>query len=140
MKRLCLILSVLLAAACAKTDYTALVNVFAGTDGAGHCHPCAALPFGALQPGPQTGNYGWDYCGGYQYRDTVIMGFSQNRISGTGSSELGDLLIMPFTGDAVRESYFSRFDKATETATPGYYSCNLTDFGIKAEMTCTPHV
>ena len=140
MKRLCLILSVLLAAACAKTDYTALVNVFAGTDGAGHCHPCAALPFGALQPGPQTGNYGWDYCGGYQWRDTIIQGFSQNRIDGTGSSELGDLLIMPFTGEAVRESYFSRFDKATETATPGYYSCNLTDFGIKAEMTCTPHV
>ena len=85
MKRACLILSVLLAAACSRVDYTALVNVFAGTDGAGHCHPCAALPFGALQPGPQTGNYGWDYCGGYQWRDTVMMGFSQNRIDGTGS-------------------------------------------------------
>ena len=140
MKRACLILLMLLAAACAKPDYTALVNVFAGTDGAGHCHPCAALPFGALQPGPQTGNFGWDYCGGYQWRDTIIQGFSQNRIDGTGSSELGDLLMMPFTGEAVRESYSSRFDKTTETATPGYYSCDLTDHGIKAEMTCTPHV
>ena len=140
MKRLCLISLVLLVAACTKTDYIALVNVFAGTDGAGHCHPCAALPFGALQPGPQTGNYGWDYCGGYQWRDTVIMGFSQNRISGTGSSELGDLLIMPFTGEAIRQSYSSRFDKATETAAPGYYKCTLTDYDIDAEVTCTPHV
>ncbi len=140
MKRLCLIFLVLLAAACTKTDYTAFVNVFAGTDGAGHCHPCAALPFGAVQAGPQTGNYGWDYCGGYQWRDTVIMGFSQNRISGTGSSELGDLLIMPFTGEAVRQSYYSRFDKATETAAPGYYKCTLTDYDIDAEVTCTPHV
>ena len=140
MKRLCLIFLVLLAAACTKTDYTAFVNVFAGTDGAGHCHPCAALPFGAVQAGPQTGNYGWDYCGGYQWRDTVIMGFSQNRISGTGSSELGDLLIMPFTGEAIRQSYSSRFDKATETAAPGYYKCTLTDYDIDAEVTCTPHV
>ena len=140
MKRLCLILLVLLATACTKTDYTAFVNVFAGTDGAGHCHPCAALPFSAVQAGPQTGNYGWDYCGGYQWRDTVIMGFSQNRISGTGSSELGDLLIMPFTGEAIRQSYSSRFDKATETAAPGYYKCTLTDYDIDAEVTCTPHV
>ena len=131
---------VLLAAACTRVDYTSLVNVFAGTDGAGHCHPCAALPFGAVQCGPQTGNYSWDYCGGYQWRDTVMMGFSQNRIDGTGSSELGDLLMMPFTGEALHESYTSRFDKGTEVATPGYYKCDLTDFGIEAEMTCTPHV
>jgi len=138
MKRLCLIL--LIAASCARVDYTSRVNVFAGTSGTGHCHPCAALPFGAIQAGPQTGNYGWDYCGGYQWNDTIIQGFSQNRIDGTGSSELGDLLIMPFTGDAAREDYTSRFSKESEQAEPGYYSCTLTDFGITAEMTCTPHV
>ena len=141
MKRTSLIILLLLAAvSCTKPDYTALVNVFAGTDGAGHCHPCAALPFGAVQAGPQTGNYGWDYCGGYQWRDTIMMGFSQNRIDGTGSSELGDLLMMPFTGEAIKDDYRSRFEKATEVATPGYYACDLTDFGVKAEMTCTPHV
>ena len=133
-------MAVIITLSCARADYVSMVNVFAGTDGAGHCHPCAALPFGALQPGPQTGNFGWDYCGGYQWRDTIIQGFSQNRISGTGSSELGDLLITPFTGEDVRSDYSSRFDKATELANPGYYSCTLTDAGIKAEMSCTPHV
>ena len=137
-----LILSTAAAAALATscTDYSSYVNCFSGTDGNGHCHPCACTPFGAIQTGPQTGNFGWDYCGGYQWRDSTIMGFSQNRIDGTGSSELGDLLMMPFTGDAVRESYESRFSKESETASPGYYSCELTDFGIRAETTCTHRV
>ena len=121
----------LLAAACTRSvDYTQYVNVFAGTDGVGHCHPCATTPFGAIQAGPQTGNFGWDYCGGYQWADTHIQGFSQNRIDGTGSSELGDLLMMPFTGETLREDYGSRFDKASESAGPGFYTCYLEDFGI----------
>ena len=135
-----ILLLLLVCAACAGPDYTRKVNVFAGTDGAGHCHPCAALPFGAIQAGPQTGNYGWDYCGGYQWADTLIQGFSQNRISGTGSSELGDLLMMPFTGEPGRPDYSSRLEKASETAWPGYYTCRLADYGIRAEVTCTPHV
>ena len=131
----------LLVISCARpVDYTQYVNVFAGTDGTGHCHPCATTPFGAIQAGPQTGNYAWEYCGGYQWADARIQGFSQNRISGTGSSELGDLLMMPFTGKVVREDYSSRFDKASEQAEPGFYSCRLEDFGIQAELSCTPHV
>ena len=125
---------------CAGTDYTDYVNVFSGTDGTGHCHPCACTPFGSIQAGPQTGNFEWEYCGGYQWKDSRIEGFTQNRIDGTGSSELGDLLMMPFTGEAVRADYSSRFSKDTESACPGYYCCVLEDFGIKAESTCTPHV
>lgn len=125
---------------CAGTDYTGYVNVFSGTDGTGHCHPCACTPFGSIQAGPQTGNFEWEYCGGYQWKDSRIEGFTQNRIDGTGSSELGDLLMMPFTGEAVRADYSSRFSKDTESACPGYYCCVLEDFGIKAESTCTPHV
>ena len=141
MKRVLPAVLLLLAAACTRSvDYTQYVNVFAGTDGVGHCHPCATTPFGAIQAGPQTGNFGWDYCGGYQWADTRIQGFSQNRIDGTGSSELGDLLMMPFTGETLREDYGSRFDKASESAGPGFYTCYLEDFGIKAEVSCTPHV
>jgi len=116
------------------------VNLFAGTDGNGHCHPCACMPFGAIQTGPQTGNFAWDYCGGYQWRDTIIQGFTQTRIDGTGSSELGDLLIMPFTGEVLRQDYTCKFNKGTEKAVPGYYCCHLEDFGITAETTCSPHV
>ena len=140
MKRLPLLLLLLTLACERNADYTRYVNVFAGTDGTGHCHPCATTPFGAIQAGPQTGNFDWAYCGGYQWADTRIQGFSQNRIDGTGSSELGDLLMMPFTGEALREGYDGRFDKATERAEPGYYACTLTDYGIRAESTCTPHV
>ena len=48
--------------------------------------------------------------------------------------------MMPFTGEVVREDYSSRFDKASEQAVPGFYSCRLEDFGIQAEVSCTPHV
>lgn len=125
---------------CQQNDFASYVNLFSGTDGNGHCHPCACLPFGAVQVGPQTGNFAWEYCGGYQWRDTLIMGFSHNRIDGTGSSELGDLLMMPFTGEVVKDDYRSHFDKGSEIAVPGYYSCVLDDYGIRAEMSCTPHV
>ena len=51
----------LLVISCARpVDYTQYVNVFAGTDGTGHCHPCATTPFGAIQAGPQNGNYAWE--------------------------------------------------------------------------------
>ena len=120
-------------------DYTQYVNLFSGTDGDGHCHPCACTPFGSIQVGPQTGNFAWEYCGGYQWKDTTVMGFSQNRIDGTGSSELGDLLMMPFIGEAVQDDYACGFDKSSEAAVPGYYTCTLDD-GIMAEFTCSKHV
>lgn len=31
--------------------------------------------------------------------NTLIQGFTQNRISGTGSGELGNLMMQPFTGE-----------------------------------------
>ncbi|MCQ2142991.1 MAG: GH92 family glycosyl hydrolase [Bacteroidales bacterium] len=139
MKRLLSSCLIFLAIAC-TSDYTKYVNVFSGTDGNGHCHPCATTPFGAIQAGPQTGNFAWEYCGGYQWKDTTIMGFSQNRIDGTGSSEWGDLLLMPFTGENYKDDYSSRFDKSSEKAWPGYYTCCLTDYGIKAESTCSKRV
>lgn len=142
MKRLLIVtaLAVLVSSCGKEADLCSYVNVFSGTDENGHCHPCACLPFGAIQCGPQTGNFAWEYCGGYQWRDTVIQGFSQTRINGTGSSELGDLLIMPFCGDAVREDYSSAFNKMTEEGEPGYYRCFLTDYDIEAELSCTPRV
>ena len=52
-----------------------LVNPFVGTSGYGHTTPAASCPFGMVQPGPDTGNCAWKYCGGYQYDDrTLIFG------------------------------------------------------------------
>ncbi|MCQ2184019.1 MAG: GH92 family glycosyl hydrolase [Bacteroidales bacterium] len=132
--------ALVLAVSCTAPDYVSMVNVFSGTDGNGHCHPCACTPFGSIQAGPQAGSVAWECCGGYRGADTLVMGFSQNRVDGTGSSELGDVLMTPFTGEPIKDDYRSHFDKASEKAWPGYYSCHLDGSGILAEVAAAKHV
>ena len=67
-------------------DYTKYVNPFIGTEGTGHTFPVPSMPFGLVQPGPDNRDRGWDYTSGYQYKDSLIMGFSQTRSNGTGIS------------------------------------------------------
>lgn len=121
----------------AETDYTSYVNPFIGTADNGHTFPGACLPFGMVQASPETGAVGWRYCSGYNYADSLIWGFSQMHLNGTGCLDFGDILLQPVTGTRVRDDYRSRFDKATETATPGYYTVRLDDYGVKAEATAT---
>jgi predicted alpha-1,2-mannosidase len=120
-------------------DYTKYVNPFVGAAEFGHCFPGACVPFGLIQAGPETGNCSWAYCSGYQSTDSTINGFSQDRLNGTGCPDLGDLLMLPFSGNPVRETYNSRFKKGQDQASPGYYSVVLTDFDVKAEMTAAEH-
>ncbi|MCK7537339.1 MAG: hypothetical protein MZV63_43465 [Marinilabiliales bacterium] len=92
-----------------------------------------------------NGQYNRDvykYCAGYQYGDNTIVGFSHTHFSGTGHSDLGDILIMPTTGalqlnpgtaDAPETGYRSRFCHDNEKASPGYYSVKLDDHDILAE-------
>lgn len=122
-----------------EKDFTEYVNPFIGTAFTGHTFPGATYPLGMMQPGPETGNFSWNYCSGYVYDDDRITGFSQNRLNGTGGIDLGDLLVQPFSGDK-REDLSSRFDKATEKASPGYYAVELSDNGVNVEITTTPHV
>jgi predicted alpha-1,2-mannosidase len=121
-------------------NYIQYVNPFVGAAEFGHCFPGACVPFGMIQAGPETGNCEWTYCSGYQYSDLSINGFSQTRLNGTGCPDLGDLLMLPFTGEPFRKIYKSTFNKNQEQATPGYYSVMLSDFNVKAEMTATEHV
>lgn len=111
------------------------VNPFIGTDGTGHTFPGPAAPFGMVQPGPDTGATGWEYTSGYQYRAPVILGFSQTRASGTGIPELGDVLVMP--SRTRRDQLASAYDKASETARPGYYAVSLKDNGVRVELTAS---
>ncbi len=123
-----------------------LVNPFIGTGGHGHTYPGAAFPFGMVQLSPDTRLEGWDGCGGYHYSDNVIYGFSHTHLSGTGVSDYGDLLIMPFTGKNTWENgskndnangYGSRFSHSREKAKAGYYSVFLDDDKIDVELTTT---
>jgi len=133
------------------------VNPFIGTDRMGHTYPGATVPFGMIQLSPDTdtipyeteGRYNKDvykYCAGYQYSDNTIVGFTHTHFSGTGHSDLGDILIMPTTGilqlnpgtsDAPEKGYRSAFTHSDEKASPGYYAVKLDDNDILAELTAT---
>ncbi len=125
------------------TDY---VNPMIGTSAHGHTFPGATVPFGMVQLSPDTHNEGWDWCSGYHYSDSSIMGFSHTHLSGTGRGELLDILLMPTTGEVKfdpgtrenpDEGYRSRFSHRNEIAKAGYYSVILDDYQIKAELTAT---
>ena len=122
-----------------STNFTQFVNPFIGNADNGHTFPGAAMPFGFIQASPETGNTGWNYCSGYNYADSTIIGFAQNHLNGTGCGDLGDVLLFPFSGNEELKNYRSRFDKKSERATPGYYRVNLADVGVDAELTATNH-
>lgn len=136
------------------------VNPIIGTNGMGHTFPGACQPFGLVQLSPDTdtiphnidGKYQpgvYAYCAGYQYRDSSIVGFSHTHFSGTGHSDLGDILLMPTVGELKLNpgtaqqpdsGYRSRYTHDTEVARPGYYEVALADYGIKAQLTTTKRV
>ena len=162
MKRLtALSLSCLLfLAASAQKSVLQYVNPIIGTNGMGHTFPGACAPFGIVQLSPDTdtipqnvdGKYDkkvYAYCAGYQYNDPTIVGFSHTHLSGTGHSDLGDILIMPTTGkiqtnpgteDNPDAGYRSRYNHNTETSIPGYYEVTLQDYNIRAQLTATQRV
>lgn len=128
-------------AAAGDTDYAAYVNPFIGAADNGHTFPGATTPFGMIQTSPVTGAVGWRYCSEYVYSDSVIWGFTQTHLNGTGCMDLGDILVMPSNGRRIRQwdDYRSPFDKSTESASPGYYAVTLSAPDIRAELTATPH-
>ena len=123
-----------------EQNYTQYADPFVGTMATGHTFPGACVPFGLIQTSPVTGAWGWQYCAEYIHTDTIIWGFSQEHLSGTGCVDLGDILVMPSTARADRQNYRSTFRAETETAKPGYYSVDLLQTNVKAELTATPHV
>ena len=124
-----------------QTDYTQYVDPFIGAADNGHTFPGACRPFGMIQTSPVTGAVGWRYCSEYMYADSIIWGFTQTHLNGTGCMDLGDILVMPFTGQRHRawDAYRSCFQKNTESATPGYYTVTLDQANVKAELTATTH-
>lgn len=129
------------------------VDPFIGTGGEGHTFPGATVPFGMIQLSPDTQikprkeAYGW--AAGYRHDDNTIVGFSHTHFSGTGHSDLGDVLLMPIAGEVRLErgdvakpgsGYTSRFRHDDEVAEPGYYAVTLDDYKVRAELTSTARV
>lgn len=159
--KFCLVAAMLLSALSLSAQKPSeYVNPMIGTDGMGHTFPGACVPFGGVQLSPDTDNIPhningkyqkatYKYCAGYQYSDSTIVGFSHTHFSGTGHSDLGDILLMPGVGDVKLipgteqdpdAGYRSRFSHDTEKSAPGYYEVLLEDSGVKAQLTATPRV
>jgi predicted alpha-1,2-mannosidase len=119
-----------------------LVDPFIGTGGHGHTFPGACVPFGLVQLSPDTrpdGTHDWDGASGYHYSDSIIYGFSHTHLSGTGVSDLCDVLLMPVIGAGSTDpgKYRSHFNKNSEKANAGYYTVHLENPNVKAELTST---
>ena len=120
-------------------DQLVYVNPFIGTGFHGHTFPGATRPFAMVQLSPDTHIMGWDASSGYHQDDRQIYGFSHTHLSGTGIGDLGDVALLPFSGeDSIKP--VAAFRKETEKATPGYYAVHLDNFGVDAELTTTDRV
>jgi predicted alpha-1,2-mannosidase len=128
---------------------TSFVDPLIGSGGHGHVFVGASVPFGAVQLGPDNFYKGWDWCSGYNYGDSMLIGFAHTHLNGTGIGDLADILIMPYTGAIKTDKgleknpgsgYASHYSHKTETARPGYYAVTLDDYAIKVELTATERV
>ncbi len=129
------------------------VDPMIGTGPDGHTYPGATMPFGMVQLSPDTWigdfHHSYAHAAGYRYEDPTIQGFSHTHFSGSGHSDLGDVLVMPIAGavsldpgdpDKPGSGYRQRFSHDTEHAEPGYYAVTLSDSGVRVELTATPRV
>lgn len=128
------------------------VDPFIGTGGVGYgtgsAFPGPQVPFGLARPGPDTAlpgglALGFAHCSGYSAMDSVILGFSQTRMHGTGIVDYGAVSFMPTVGfepaKAAPKGVMQAFAKSDEQASPGYYRVKLAD-GVDVELTASERV
>lgn len=130
-----------------ETDYTQFVDPYIGSDYHGHVFVGANVPFGAVQLGPNNETQGWDWCSGYHYSDSILIGFAHTHLSGTGIGDLGDIVFMPvsdlYNPETDKDSAYnwkSTYSHDREAVEPGYYSVHVERYNIDAELTTTERV
>ncbi|EHY9856928.1 GH92 family glycosyl hydrolase [Vibrio parahaemolyticus] len=135
------------------------VDPMIGTAASGHTFPGATVPAGMVQLSPDTfigSNTGhesglnpWHSASGYwdssNYEtgevvntDVPLYGFSHTHLSGTGATDLGDILVLPYADMA--NTQLNSFDKANEEASAGYYKTKLNQGQIEVELSATKRV
>jgi len=116
-------------------DYTKYVDPWMGVSGEGNCAIGPQLPFGSVNPGPDTPDGGTD---GYN-PDSKIRGFSQLHLTGAGGpGKYGQFLLSPQIGLHVSERSHDS-NKTEEEAHPGSYKVRLSDDNILCEFSPTEH-
>lgn len=133
-------------AAVAADRFTEYVNPFVGTTNFGTTNPGAVCPNGMMSVTPfnvmgsDLNVYDKDsrwWSTPYCFDNKFFTGFSHVNLSGVGCPELGVVLTMPTTGPVCPDHHIHGSEYTDEYAEPGYYSCNLTAYGIKAEASAT---
>ncbi len=135
------------------------VDPMIGTAASGHTFPGATVPAGIVQLSPDTfigsntdhesGLNPWHSASGYwdssNYEtgevvntDVPLYGFSHTHLSGTGATDLGDILVLPYADMA--NTQLNSFDKANEEASAGYYKTKLNQGQIEVELSATKRV
>ncbi|EJG1579846.1 GH92 family glycosyl hydrolase [Vibrio parahaemolyticus] len=135
------------------------VDPMIGTAASGHTFPGATVPAGMVQLSPDTfigsntdhesGLNPWHSASGYwdssNYEtgevvntDVPLYGFSHTHLSGTGATDLGDILVLPYTDMA--NTQLNSFDKTNEEASAGYYKTKLNQGQIEVELSATKRV
>jgi len=118
-------------------QYYQYVDPFIGSEGEGNVFIGPSCPFGMVKPGPDISK--GSNSGYVPDMAKPIYGFSQVHVSGTGGGpKYGNIAIMPFAGDfqAIKHESLRKYEKATL----GYYSVQLQQWNIKAEITTSPRV
>ncbi len=116
------------------------VNVFIGTAGSGHALVGPQMPHGMVKLGPDTISLP---CGGYDYNDPKIIGFSHTHLEGVGGrGGRGNISLTATTRELIvdEKKYASRFSHDKETAEVGYYQVLLQDYNVNVELTASKHV
>lgn len=125
---------------------TEYVNPFIGTTNYGTTNPGALCPNGMMSVTPfnvmgsdlnrHDKDSNW-WSTPYSFDNKFFTGFSHINLSGVGCPEVGLALTMPTSGPLLVDYHLYGSEYDNETASPGYYSCTLNSYGIKAEVSAT---
>ena len=146
IKRLISLLLLLAPLAATAQKPADLVNPFIGTTNFGTTNPGAVTPNGMMSVVPFNvmgsdlnvfdKDQRW-WSAPYEYNNKFFTGYAHVALSGVGCPDTSSLLVMPTSGE-LDVNYFSYGSEyKNEKASPGYYSNELTKYGIRTEVTAT---
>ncbi|MEZ4993871.1 MAG: GH92 family glycosyl hydrolase [Saprospiraceae bacterium] len=99
----------------------------------------ATRPFGMVNLSPDT-QLGGAWGSGYRYDTDTIKGFSHIHAWQLSGVSVMPVVYEPGEEAAIMDDYYSRFDHAKETVTPGYHKVELERYSITTELSSTKRV
>ncbi|MGM9753756.1 MAG: GH92 family glycosyl hydrolase [Candidatus Cryptobacteroides sp.] len=129
-----------------KIDPCSLVQPFVGSSNFGTTNPGAVCPWGMASVSPfnvmgsELNCFDKDarwWSTPYSADNVWLTGFSHINLSGVGCPEVGLAITMPTSGELDVDFHNYGSLSSQEQASPGYYSCVLDRYSIKAELSAT---